>query len=125
LLLVYVGIVVIFESTLGYYQPQSEGTLLITTTDDDGNAHTRVLSRIVIEDTVYIAANHWPRAWYREALDNPDVTIDMDGESRPYRALPVTPAEDARLRDEQALPLFLKFLMGFAPRRFLRLDPVS
>ncbi len=124
LVLVYVAIVVIFESTLGYYQPQSEGTLMITTTTEDGS-RTRVLSRIILDDTLFLAANHWPRAWYGETLENPEVTIDMDGVTAAYRATPVTPDQDSRLRQERALPFLIKFLTGFPPRRFLRLEPVS
>ncbi len=35
LVLVYAGLVVAFESLLGYYQPSSQGTIVITTTDAD------------------------------------------------------------------------------------------
>ena len=35
-LLAYVGVVVAFESALGYLQPTSEGTIVITTTDREG-----------------------------------------------------------------------------------------
>ena len=40
LLLVYVGIVVLFESLIGYFQPENQGTLVITTTRDDGSTAT-------------------------------------------------------------------------------------
>ena len=36
LILVYVGIVIVFESLLGYYQPENQSTLIITTTDENG-----------------------------------------------------------------------------------------
>ncbi len=45
LLGVYVGIVVLFESLLGYFQPGGDSTLVITTRDD-GGAHDRVLQRL-------------------------------------------------------------------------------
>jgi len=62
--LVYVVIVVAFESLLGYYQPAGQSTLVITTVDADGNANDRVLSRLESNDKIYVAANHWPRDWY-------------------------------------------------------------
>ena len=42
LLAVYAGIVVLFESWLGYTQPESGDTLVITTTDSNGNQNDRV-----------------------------------------------------------------------------------
>ncbi|MYB36902.1 MAG: hypothetical protein F4Y26_05835 [Gammaproteobacteria bacterium] len=62
--LVYVLLVTVFESLLGYFQPQGPGTLVITTTDADGNPHDRVLSELESDGKAYVAVNHWPRAWY-------------------------------------------------------------
>ena len=70
LVLVYAGLVVAFESLLGYYQPSSQGTIVITTTDADGETHDRVVSRLDSDGQLYVAANHWPRAWYNQALAN-------------------------------------------------------
>jgi hypothetical protein len=123
LALVYVGIVVAFESLIGYFQPADQSTLVITTFDDGGAGHERVVSRLDSDGRLYVAANHWPRAWYRQALENPDVRVTRDGEAAPYRAVPVTDEERERLFDEHALPLVVKFLTGFPPRRFLRLEP--
>ena len=86
-MLVYAGIVVAFESVLGYYQPSSQGTILITTIDADGQAHDRVVSRLESDDQLYVAANHWPRAWYNQALAEPNVYITSDGERSAYLAL--------------------------------------
>ncbi|HJL60633.1 MAG TPA: hypothetical protein QF517_01655, partial [Pseudomonadales bacterium] len=69
LILVYIGIIVAFESAIGYYQPSNQGTLVISTTDEDGATNDRVLARIESSDQLYVAANHWPRAWYSNALD--------------------------------------------------------
>ncbi len=124
LALVYVGIVVAFESLIGYFQPADASTLVISTTGPDGDAHERVVSRLDSDGKLYVAANHWPRAWYRQALENPRVQVVAgDGERAPYLAVPVTDAERQRLFDEHALPLTVKVLTGFPPRRFLRLDP--
>ena len=53
-LAVYVGIVVVFESLLGVIQPQPEGILVLTTFDEGGGAHDRVLSRIDVGDQLYV-----------------------------------------------------------------------
>ena len=125
LALVYVGIVVLFESLLGYYQPANQSTLVITTTDDDGQKNDRVLSLIEDEGQLYVAANHWPRAWYREALENPQVGIVHEETSGNYLAVPMTGADHDRLHTKYAHPVVFLLLTGFPPRYFLRLDPVN
>lgn len=61
--LVYVGIVVAFESVTGYVQPTDGSTFVITTFDGDGTTHDRVVNRLESDGKLYVAANHWPRAW--------------------------------------------------------------
>jgi hypothetical protein len=120
--LVYVGIVIAFESLIGVLQPQQETTIVVTTFGPDGAAHDRVVSRLEVDGKLYVAANHWPRAWYRRALANPEVQVGRGGEKRAYRAVPVTGAEHERVDAERSLPLVFRFLTGFPPRRFVRLD---
>ncbi len=124
LLAIYVAIVVIFESLLGYYQPSNDGTLVITTMEDDGTAHDRVLARIAIDDQLYVAVNHWPRAWYWRLLDNPDVKITFADETTEYKASEVMPGDEYD-RVDAARPLgpVFRVLTGFPPRRIVRLDP--
>jgi hypothetical protein len=121
--LAYVGIVALFESLLGYFQPAGGTTLVITTFDGDGTPHDRVLSRLVSDGRLYVAANHWPRAWYRRALANPEVQATLDGEKRDYRAVPVTGAEHDRVEEENRHGVAFRILTGFPPRYFVRLDP--
>ncbi len=121
--LIYVGIVVVFESSLGYFQPESERTLVITTFDGDGTAHDRVVSRIESDGQLYVAANHWPRAWYNRALENPEMQVTLDGEKADYRAVPVTGMEHDRVDGENGLPVVFRILTGFPPRYFVRMDP--
>jgi hypothetical protein len=123
LALAYVGVVVAFESLIGYFQPRAGSTLVITTFDPDGAPHDRVVARLESDGHLYVAANHWPRAWYRRALENPDVQVTLDGEKRNYRAVPVTGAEDDRVERENSLGVVFRILTGFPPRHFLRLDP--
>jgi hypothetical protein len=124
LLLVYGGMVATFESLLGYFQPASQGTLKITTQAADGTRSERVLARLETDGQLYIAANHWPRAWYREALANPRVEIESASEQGSYIAVPLAGAEHDRINQANALGIGFRILTGFPPRYLLRLDPV-
>ena len=120
---VYVGIVAAFESLLGWVQPGGASTLVITTFEPDGKAHDRVVARLESDGKLYVAANHWPRSWYRRALANPDVQVTIGGERRDYRAVPVSGEESERVDAQHALPLLFRFVTGFPPRLLMRLDP--
>jgi len=122
LFVVYVGIVVAFESLLGIIQPEAESTVVITIMDEDGIPADRVVSRLESDGHIYVAANHWPRAWYEQALENPEVQITSDGATVDYVAVPVSGEERERVNAENSLG-FIRFLTGFPPREFLRLDP--
>ena len=119
----YVAIVVLFESLIGIFQPESEQTLVITTQSESGETHDRVLARLESGGKIYGAANHWPRAWYTRAKENPNVRVTLDGAAADYRAVPVTGAEHEQVDADQPLPFFFRVLTGFPPRYFLRLDP--
>src|SRR5882724_2970484 len=121
--LVYVAIVATFESLLGFMQPTAGSTLVITTLDKDGAPHERVVSRLESDGHLYVAANHWPRAWYHRALQNPEVQATVDGTKGAYRAVPVTGVEHDRVESEHKHGLGFRILTGFPPRYFLRLDP--
>ena len=118
----YIGIVVAFESLIGYFQPADESTLVITTFDADGTPHDRVVSRLESDGQLYVAANHWPRAWYKRALENPEVQVTLDGEKADYRAVPVMGAEYDRVDGDNSLPFVFRVLTGFPPRHFVRLE---
>ena len=119
----YVGVVVAFESLIGYFQPADETTLVITTIDRDGVPHDRVVSRLESSGQLYIATNHWVRGWYNRALEQPEVHVTLNGETRDYRTVPVTGAEHDRVAGENRLGVTLRILTGFPPRYFVRLDP--
>ena len=80
LLAIYVGIVVAFESLLGYFQPAGQTTLVITTTYEDGTTNDRVLAKLESEGQLFVAVNHWPRAWYGNVKERPNVQVTVDGE---------------------------------------------
>jgi len=121
-LLVYVGIVALFESLLGIFQPRP-GDSIVITTFENGTPHERVVSRLESEGELYVAANHWPRAWYHQALENPEVEVTMDGEKEAYTAIPVAGREHERVDGDNPLPLPFRILTGFPPREFVRLEP--
>jgi hypothetical protein len=81
------------------------------------------VSRLESDGQLYVAANHWPRAWYKRALENPEVQVTLDGEKGDYRAVPVTGAERDRVDGQNSLGVVFRILTGFPPRDFVRLDP--
>jgi len=122
-LVIYAAIVAAFESTIGTLQPTRDSTLVITTFDPDGSAHDRVVSRLESGGHLYVATNHWPRAWYHRALANPDVVATLAGGKGNYRAVPVSGEEHDRVNADHPLGPVMRVLTGFPPRHFLRLDP--
>ncbi len=130
-LVAYLGLVVAFESLVGVMgqrqanrglQP-GENWLIITTTDADGTAMDTVVAGVEIDGKLYVSANHWPRAWYDRAVARPDLEIARGGEKSARRAVPLDGDERARIASSYVLPLAIRFLTGFPPRSFLRLDP--
>ena len=121
LVVVYIGLVVLFESWLGYSQPSNQNTLVITTFDNQEAKH-RVLSAVNNDGKLYVSANHWPRAWYRQALSNPNVEVNYKGAMNSYLAVPVEGKQHDKLKEEHAHSLTFRILTGFPPRYFLRLD---
>jgi len=118
----YIALVVAFESLLGWIQPPGPNTMTIVTLDASGGETARVVSKLESEGTLYVAANHWPRAWYNEALANPEVKVHTYEDDAENKAVQVTDAVHDRLNGEHPLG-YKRVLLGFAPREFLRLDP--
>lgn len=127
LLLIYVGSIIWFETQLGVNQPQGSTSLVLATFSPDNERHERVLRLEQIDGNNYIAVNHWPRRWYGNALNNPNVEVKMPGEDtfEPYVAVPLEGAELERISEEYSFGFEFRFRTGFPPRRFLRLEPRS
>jgi hypothetical protein len=121
LLLTYGLLVATFESLIGYYQPRGSQTLIITTFNKNGPT-SRVVTRLYSEDKLFVAANHWPRKWYNEAIEDPAVEINIDGETSAFLARPVSEEEHRRVSAEKPLSFFFRFITGFPPRKFLHLE---
>ena len=120
--IVYAALVATFESLLGYYQPSSPSSVVIITSDDDGKKYRRVLSRLDSNGQLYVARNHWPRAWHRRALNNPEVEVVVDGTEANYVAVPVSEVEHQQLSEAHPRGLVFQFMTGFPPRYLIRLD---
>ena len=124
--IIYVALVAAFETWLGYSQPRGEDNLVITVTEDDGTKSQRVLSLFESQDQLYLAANHWPRGWFNQVQQNPDVHIEFGGEravqSGEYTAVSVDGAEHDQVAEDTRLPFVARLLMGFPPREFVRLE---
>ena len=112
-------------TAIGAFQPENIGgeTIVLSTTGADGKSYDRVLSPIDADGQLFVAANHWPRAWYHRALENPNVRVTRESQTTDYRAVPVSEQERERLLDDSGFPLVAYVFTGFAPRQFLRLDP--
>lgn len=79
----------------------------------------------VLGNELYVSANHWPRAWYRQALQNPNVEVKLASadDFMKYTAVPLEGIEDERVKERFKPSLRSQLRMGFAPRQFLRLVP--
>ncbi len=130
-LLAYVALVAAFETFVGIMgrndaargSAPRDGWLVLTTTGPDGSTHHTVVAGVESGGQLYVSANHWPRAWYERALARPNVEVNRGETSAPYRALPPSADELARVTRDYPLPFFVRALTGFPPRRFLRLEP--
>ncbi len=123
----YILLVIVFETSLGVLQPDMSRTgfpmMVITTTDESGVANDRMLAEMETDGRLYVSAHHWPQGWYQQALRNPQVQATVKGVTAEHIAVPVEGEEYARVVETWPLPFRMKFLMGFAPRNLLRLDP--
>lgn len=120
----YVGVVAMFESMLGYFQPENQQSLVMTTYDvGSGEAHNRVLSRIEHDAQLFVAVNHWPRQWYYRLLENNQVQVRYEDISGAFTATKVDGADEAALRQARPLGLGFRILTGFPPRYFVELTP--
>jgi hypothetical protein len=124
-LLVYVGFVGLMEALIGFIQPQMDEGVRLTTTDAEGRTSERMLAGARFDGRLYVGSNHWLRGWYRQALAEPRVLVEVDGVEGAYSAVSLEGKERARVSDAYRMGFVLRFICGFAPSKFLRLDPVG
>jgi len=121
--LVYLGLVALLPGITGYLQPEWKGGVQIVTTGSDGNERERVLAGYWVDGKLYVCSNYWLRGWYNHAVENPEVEVVVDGKRSAYTAVPVQGAKHDQLVARYKKPLQDYILFGFAPRRYLQLDP--
>ncbi len=121
--IVYVLIVIAFESTLGYSQPQFDQTIVLNTVDGEGDTIDRVVTRIVSDDKLYVRVNHWPRAWFWRVQEQPDIKATVDGEISDYQVVVVEGPEFDTVNAAQPRGIVFRALTGFPPTSIIRLDP--
>ena len=118
----YFVLLLLLEAVVWKTQPSMEGgvTLLVYR---GGSVFTRKLYGFEYRDKLYVSSNHWFRQWYHAILKNPHVDVEHAGEVKPYTAVPIDGDERAEIAREYKMGFVLRLMCGFAPRRFLRLDP--
>ena len=120
------AVLVLFAETLVWrIQPTMDGGVTITVTPDGYTPIQRHLYGFERDGTLFVSSNHWFRKWYIAALKNPDVEITRDGVTRPFTAEAVHGEEHERLSREYSMGFVLRLICGFAPSKFLRLEPQS
>ncbi len=127
---VYVVLGLTIDSAIGYFQPQGQGTAVLRTFDADGRAQERVLGLLDDDGQLWVESGHWFRGWYHRVRENPNVELIRDGETRPYRAVPLFTAE----AQDRVIGLMKqgagnygywagRTMLLFAPIKPVRLDP--
>jgi len=121
----YAGLVLLAETLVWRIQPAMDGGVRITVTPDGGAPLQRHLYGFEHDGKLFVASNHWFRKWYYAALDYPDIEVTRDGVTRPFTARTVHGEEHERLSKDYNMGFVLRLICGFAPSKFLRLEPKS
>ena len=135
LAIVYIAFVIFFEGfILGYLQPNSVPDYLkdrvevieLGITNSSGDVNHRRVAGFEMDGKLYVSAHHWPRGWYHNAVENPEIIVEKDNVVADYIAVPIIGEEFERVAVGFPLSFPVRFAMGFPPKRdILRLDLVS
>jgi len=125
ILLTYVAFVLLVECLIWRLQPDMTGGITIHVTDRSGKEVQRNLAGFEYDNRLYVSSNHWFRRWYNLALDNSAVDVTQDGVRRPFKAIVVAGREQTSVSRVYKMGFILRFICGFAPSKFLRLDPLG
>lgn len=122
LLATYVTLLLALELFIWKLQPDMDGvvTLHIGFVERD---ISRKLYGFRHDEKLYVSSNHWFRGWYRACLECSELQVESSGALATYTATAITGTEERDVSQAYGQGLFLRMLCGFAPRRFLRLDP--
>ena len=121
-LIVYVVLLLLLEATISKAQPDmANGVTLFVNHGDE--VVSRKLYGFAYDNRLYISSNHWFRQWYYAVLKHPKINVEHDGEIKRYNVVPIEGDERTQIARMYKMGFVLRFMCGFAPRRFLRLDP--
>ena len=124
-LLAYLAFVLLVECLIWRLQPDTTGGVTIHVTDRSAKQVQRNLAGFEYDNRLYVSSNHWFRHWYKLALDNSSVVITKNGVRRPCKAIVVAGREQISVSRAYKMGFILRFICGFAPSKFLRLDPLG
>ncbi len=126
-IIAYLVILLFVEVVVWRIQPAMDGGVMLIIPGDGDALMKRTVYGYRHDGTLYVSSNHWFRSWYRAALRQRDIEVLAEGldEPRRYTATIVAGDELSRVREGYNMGFFLRLLCGFAPRKFLRLDPVG
>ena len=126
---VYVGLGLLLDGAIGYFQPQSGTTAVLRTFDESGEPRDTVLGLLDDEGQLWVESGHWFRGWYHRAVANPEIELVREGRTTAYLAVPVDTPEAVdtvtRLmgKGDGAGYWVGRTLLLWAPTKPLRLDP--
>ena len=94
----YVSLVFLFEAVfLGIFQPTIESerlkNLVMTTTDSAGHPDPRRITYVMVDQSIYVSAHHWPRVWYHQAIKDPNIVVELNDSKSDYLAVPIAGRE--------------------------------
>ena len=126
----YVVLALALDGMIASFQPQSGSTGVLRTFDAAGEPHDRVLGILDDDGQLWVESGHWFRGWYHRVRENPNVELIRDGETKPYRAVPLFTAE----AQDRVIGLMKqgagnygywagRTMLLFAPIKPVRLDP--
>ncbi|MBW2267298.1 MAG: hypothetical protein JRH16_01885 [Deltaproteobacteria bacterium] len=127
----YVALGLMLDASLGYFQPQSDSTVVLRSFDAEGGVQETVLHLLDDDGQLWVESGQWFRGWHDRVVANPDVELVRDGETAAYRAVPLdTPEALDRItqlmgRGDGIGYYLSRTLLLWAPIKPVRLDPKS
>lgn len=124
LVIVYIALLLLLELAIWKLQPSMDSgvTLLIGSED---TVTSRKVYGFEHEGGLYVSSNHWFRSWYHAVLKNPIIDVECSGKIKPYKAILLEGDDRERIANAYQMSLIFRLLCGFAPRRFLKLEPLE
>ncbi len=118
----YFLLLLLLEAVIWKAQPSMDSgvTLFI---NQGGTVFARKLYGFDYHNKLYVSSNHWFRQWYYAILEEPQIAVEHAGAIKPVTAVPIDGEELSEVAREYKMGVVLRLMCGFAPRRFLRLDP--